>query len=80
MLRKDEKNSDQSMRSIHAESAPKLHNHYGSKNISQSRIEVLDEAEVSALMTTRGVGGDGVHVCGIFSELINKPSIINHFI
>lgn len=54
MLRKDEKNSDQSMRSIHAESAPKLHNHYGSKNISQSRIEVLDEAEVSALMTTCG--------------------------
>jgi hypothetical protein len=56
MLRKDEKkNSDQSLRSIHAESAPKLHSHYGSKNISQSRIEVLDEAEVSKLLTTSGV-------------------------
>lgn len=50
LLRKDEKNSDQSMRSIHAESAPKLHSHYGSKNISQSRIEVLDEAEVSKIV------------------------------
>ncbi|KAL7040264.1 hypothetical protein ACKWTF_000330 [Chironomus riparius] len=44
MLRKDDKNCDQSLRSIHAESAPKLHSHYGSKNISQpSFIEVLDE-------------------------------------
>lgn len=40
MLRKDGKNSDQSLRSVHAESAPKLYN----KNISQpSFIEVLDE-------------------------------------
>ncbi|XP_070494972.1 major facilitator superfamily domain-containing protein 6 isoform X2 [Chironomus tepperi] len=44
MLRKDDKNCDQSLRSIHADSAPKLYNHYGSKNISQpSFIEVLDE-------------------------------------
>lgn len=49
----DKKNSDQSLRSIHAESAPKLHSHYGSKNISQSRIEVLDEAEVSGVETSR---------------------------
>lgn len=47
MLRKDEKTSDQSLRSIHAESAPKLFNHFGSKNISQpSFIEVLDEVRV----------------------------------
>jgi hypothetical protein len=47
LLRKDEKNSDQSLRSIHAESAPKLYNHHSSKNISQpSFIEVLDEVRL----------------------------------
>lgn len=40
MLRRDVKTSDQSLKSVHAESAPKLYN----KNISQpSFIEVLNE-------------------------------------
>lgn len=57
MLRKDEKNSDQSLRSIHAESAPKLHSHYGSKNISQpSFIEVLDEVWNEFLINLRVLG------------------------
>lgn len=44
ILRKEEKYSDQSLRSIHGESAPKLNNQYSIKNISQpSFIEVLDE-------------------------------------
>lgn len=41
MLRKDEKTSDQSLRSIHAESVPKLWINHSSKNTSF--IEVLDE-------------------------------------
>jgi hypothetical protein len=44
-LRKDEKLSDQSLRSVHADSAPKLFNQTkaSSKNISQPSFEVLDE-------------------------------------
>jgi uncharacterized protein (DUF1786 family) len=52
MLRKEEKLSDQSLRSMHADSAPKLFNQMkaSSKNISQpSFIEVLDEVSVVVL-------------------------------
>lgn len=77
MLRKDEKNSDQSMRSIHAESAPKLHSHYGSKNISQSRIEVLDEAEVRALMSVHVAAACCVWFLG-FHQLINALNCLDN--